>query len=245
MGFILAHLHTGEEVLKLGSYRAKDRRLYNFGAMGPDFIFMESTNWEKRLHGDKAAELASFLLENADEETMDFAIGYATHIYTDIAMYHHSIRLAGNDFKEYMRIATNFDMLLAKRIYKTDIMDINLASKIYTGKTLQVGVCNMLERGIKEVYGSKAFEKDKVDTSRAYKKFIRYVQIVDFMKSRNFRLTKHLLLKVAEKIAQKDFGIFFYPLSKDEKYEKMYPEMYKNLRNGIKLSKLHLEKYLL
>ncbi len=243
MGFILAHLHAGEELLKVGSYRTKDRRLYNFGAMGPDFIFMESVDWEKRLHDEKAAELASFLLENADEETMDFAIGYATHIYTDIEMYPVSMRLAGGNFEEYLRIEVNFDVLLAKNVYKADISDVNLASKIYTGRTLKESVCNLLERGIKEVYGSAAPEKSRIN--RAYKKFIKYVRFLDFMKNRQFKLTKNLLLKGAGALFHRDFTTFFYPLSVERKYEELYPEVYKSLERGIELSKLRLEKYLL
>ncbi len=243
MGFILAHLHAGEEVLKVGSYRTKDRRLYNFGAMGPDFIFMESVEWEKRLHDEKAAELASFLLENADEETMDFAIGYATHIYTDIEMYPVSMRLAGGNFEEYLRIEVNFDALLAKNVYKADISDVNLASKIYAGRTLKESVCNLLERGIREVYGIRAPEKDRIN--RAYKKFLRYAHFLDFMKNRQFKLTKNLLLKGAGALFHRDFTTFFYPLSVERKYEELYPEVYKSLERGIELSKLRLEKYLL
>ena len=243
MGFILAHLHAGEEVLKVGSYRAKDRRLYNFGAMGPDFIFMESVDWEKRLHDERAAELAAFLLENADEETMDFAIGYATHVYTDIEMYPVSMRLAGNNFDEYLKIEVTFDVLLAKSVYKVEISDISLASKIYAGKMLKESMCNLLERGIKEVYGSRAFNKDRIN--RAYKKFIRYVCFLDFMKSRQFKLTKNFLLKGAEILFRRDFTTFFYPLSVERKHEEMYPEVYESLERGIELSKEHLEKYLL
>ena len=243
MGFILAHLHAGEEVLKVGSYRAKDRRIYNFGAMGPDFIFMESVDWEKRLHDEKSTELAAFLLENADEETMDFAIGYATHIYTDVEMYPVSMRLAGNNFDAYLKIEVTFDVLLAKSVYKADISDIRLASKIYAEKMLKESVCNLLERGIKEVYGSKAPEKDRIN--RAYKKFIRYARFLDFMKSRQFKLTKNLLLKGAETLFHRDFTTFFYPLSVERKYEEMYPEVYESLERGIELSKSHLEKYLL
>ena len=245
MGFILAHLHAGEELLKVGSYRTKDRRLYNFGAMGPDFIFMESVEWEKRLHDERAAELATFLLENADEETMDFAMGYATHIYTDIEMYPVSMRLAGGNFEKYLKIEVTFDVLLAKNVYKAEISDISLASKIYAGKTLKESVCNLLERGIREVYGGSAFEKGKIDINRAYKKFIKYVRFLDFMKSRQFKLTKNFLLKGAEILFRRDFTTFFYPLSVERKYKEMYPEVYESLERGIELSKEHLEKYLL
>ena len=243
MGFILAHLHAGEEVLKVGSYRTKDRRLYNFGAMGPDFIFMESAEWEKRLHDEKAVELASFLLENADEETMDFAMGYATHIYTDVEMYPVSMHLAENNFNEYLKIEVTFDVLLAKSVYKTDISDIRLASKIYVGKTLKESVCDLLERGIKEVYGIGAPKKNRIN--RAYKKFIRYARFLDFMKSRQFKLTKNLLLKGVGALFRRDFTTFFYPLSVERKYEELYPKVYESLERGIELSKLHLEKYLL
>ena len=245
MGFVLAHLHAGEEVLKVGEYRAKDRRLYNFGAMGPDFIFMESVDWEKRLHDEKATELATFLLQNSNEDTLDFALGYATHIYTDIAMYPVSMRLAGNNFEEYIRIDITFDALLAKNVYKADISDINLASKIYAGRALKTSVCKLLEQGIKEIYGSKALEEDKIDINRAYKKFIQYVRFLDFMKSRQFLLTKKFLLKSTGKLLHKNLDTFLYPLNVKRKYEEMYPEIRQSLEDGVKLSKAHLEKYLL
>jgi hypothetical protein len=244
MGYIFAHLHAGEEVLKVGSYAAHNRRLYNFGAMGPDFIFMESARWEKVLHDERAVKLADFMLKNANEETKDFALGYATHIYADIEMYPVVMRAAENDFRKYVRIEMCFDILLAKRVYKIDINSISLASKIYAGKSLSSAVITLLSEGIKNIYKSEAVTLEPSDINRAYVKFLKYVRLLDILKSPFLFSTKRTFLKLSEKITRSDILTFVYPDSTNQ-CTNLYEEIFESLERGIEKSKTHLEKYLL
>lgn len=226
MGYIFAHLHTGEEVLKFLDYETRSRKMFNFGTVGPDFAYAINPETEKTLHNEKALDVVNFLLENADEKTLDYALGYATHIISDVETYPVIMKYANGNFDEYVRLSLVFDALLAKRIYKTPIEKINLASKINVGKNLPESVEDLLKSGIKKVYGFE-FEANK-----AYKKFMAFLELTydPFLVKRMFYPLVNLIGKV-------NIYNLTYPVRLDEKkYEKFYEETLDATKRGIKES---------
>ncbi len=226
MGYIFAHLHTGEEVLKFLNYETRSRKMFNFGTVGPDFAYAISPETEKTLHDERALDVADFLLKNADEKTLDYALGYATHIISDFETYPVIMKYADGDFDKYIKLSIVFDFLLAKRIYKTSIEKINMASKINLGKNLPESVESLLKNGIKKMYGFE-FEANK-----AYKKFMAFLEFTydPFLVKRMFYPLVNLIGKV-------NIYNLTYPVRLDEKkYEKFYAETFEATERGIKQS---------
>ncbi len=230
MGYIFAHLHTGEEVLKILNYETRSRRVYNFGAVGPDFTYAYNPETEKLLHDDRAIDLADFLLANATNESLDYALGYATHIISDIEMYPVIMKYAGGDFEKYIKLSIIFDFLLAKNVYKTSIEKINLASKVSIGKNLPESIQTLFEDGVSKIYGFK------FDVNNSYKKFISFLEFTydPFLIKRMFYPVVNLVLKI-------NLFNLTYPMRVSErKYEKFYSETLEAMNRGIKESAAYI-----
>ena len=231
MGYIFAHLHCGEEVLKKIGYETRSRRLFNFGSMGPDFLFAESVDMEKLLHNEKAEEFANFLLQN--KSVSDYALGYATHIFTDKEMYPALMKFAKGDFDEYVRLSLAFDMLLARNVYNLSIEKVNLASKIDVGKNLPKETEEALKSALKAVYNT-----ENIDFNGAYQKFIRFLYA-----TYDPFLVKRMAYPLVKLITKFDIYKFTYPILPGDIPKGFYEDVYESMQRGIRLGAEKLKDF--
>ncbi len=231
MGYLFAHLHIGEEVLKLTGHETRPRKSFNFGTVGPDFAYALSPETEKTLHDESALSLAGFFVENANKGILlDYAIGYATHVIADIEMYPVIMKYAENDFEKYIRLSLVFDYMLAKREYGISIEKVNIASKINIGRRLPDSLGRFIKKGVKEIYGME------FDASRAYEKFLKFLEFTF-----DPFLVKRMFYPVLSRIAKIDLNLLTYPARVNEKqFEGFYEETLNAMRRGIKESATYI-----
>ncbi len=228
MGYIFTHLYAGEEVLKRIGYETRSRKVFNFGTMGPDFLYAEGAETEKLFHNDKAEDFTSFLIKHSGEKTLDYAIGYATHIYVDMEMYPVLMEFAQGNFSEYIRLSITFDAMLAKRTYNVSIEKVNLASKINIGKNLPYEINALLKKAAETVYN-----KSDTDFNKSYQSFARFLAATYdpfLVKRMAYPFIKHIL---KFNIYELTYPIVFKNIP-DSFYEKTNESLHKGMERSIK-----------
>ncbi len=226
MGYIFAHLYTGEEFLKKTGYETRSRKVFNFGTMGPDFLYGEGVEKEKLFHDERAKEFAKFLLMHSDERTVDYALGYATHIFSDMEMFPVIMRFANGNFDEYVRLSIVFDTMLSKKLYNVSIEKVNVASKINIGKSLPENVAALLKEASKEIYG-----ETEINFNSAYQKFIRFLAI-----TYDPFLVKRMVYPIIKLFTKFDIYNFTYPVQLKNVPRNFYNSVFDATQKGIEKS---------
>ena len=232
MGYIFAHLHAGEEILRRIDYTIRLRRVFNFGTIGPDFLFAEDIETEKLFHDEKAEDFAKYLIAHAGERTIDYALGYATHIYTDIEMYPALMSFAKGSFEEYLRLSLAFDALLAKKVYNVSIEKVNLVSKINVGKNLPEEMETLLKDASLEIYGIS-----NINVNTAYRKFIKFLLL-----TYDPFLVKRMVYPFIKYVLKFDIYRLTYPVFVRNIPENFYSRVNESLMCGIEKSIKNLPK---
>ncbi len=234
MGYIFAHLYIGEEILKQVDYTTRSRRVFNFGTMGPDFLYAESVETEKQFHDDHAEDFVKYLLTHSNKKTLDYALGYASHIYADREMYPVIMKFARGNFEEYMRLSLLFDAMLAKKIYKVSIEKINIVSKIDVGKNLPEDIDALLKESAESVYNLS-----NLHFNDTYGKFIRFLAL-----TYDPFLVKRTVYPIIKYIFKFDIYKLTYPVFIKNVPENFYEETNESLKRGIERSITSLSKLL-